>query len=283
MTLPVPQNCFLRGVLLLFRRYLRHRVATQSAALAFYLLFAVFPFLLFISALLGVLRMDVTVILRSLSEFLPSEIVDLAEMYLHHVRENSSMRLLLFGLCFSVYFPMRATNALMRSVRTAYHLGAPRSAVRHWLKTLIYMILLISAIALTLLLLTVSDWALLYAVQHYGLPIPLAELWVRLRFPVIGAVGDCALVLLYALAQEGRPAWRDIFPGTLAALVGWMLLSLLYRWYVEDIAGYSVLYGSIGALIVLLIWLYMSAVVLIMGAELNGTIISLRKKTDRKG
>ncbi|MBE6964358.1 MAG: YihY/virulence factor BrkB family protein [Ruminococcaceae bacterium] len=259
------------------RRYLRHRVATQSAALAFYLLFTLFPFLIFISALLGTLQLDVAAILASLDDFLPRQVVDFAERYLIHVGENSSVRLLVFGLVFSVYFPMRATNSLLRAVRTAYHLGPPRSIVRHWVRTFVYTILLIVAIALTLTLLTVSDRALVYAVNHLRLPLFAAQLWGRLRFPLIGVVGFFALFFLYAAAQDARQPWRNIWPGSLMALAGWLGLSWMYAWYVENIAHYSVFYGSIGTVIVLMIWLNLSAAALILGAELNGTIMSMRK------
>lgn len=273
-----PKNRFLRGVYLLARRYLRHNVGAQSAALAFYLLFMLFPFLIFLSALLGLLQLDVAGILRVLGEFLPAQVVDVVEVYLTYVGSSPSPQLLVFGLVFSIYFPMRATNALMRSVRTAYHLG-PAHGVVQILKTLLYTVLLIAAIALTLVLMSVSDRLLAYCVANFGLPAFIAELWAKLRFPLAAVVGYFALFLLYALAQDGRQPWRNIWPGTLAALAAWMGLSWLYAWYVEHIAHYSLLYGSIGTVIVLLIWLNLSATALIMGAELNGTLISLRKET----
>ena len=272
-----PKNRFLRGVYLLTRRYLRHNVGSQSAALAFYLLFMLFPFLIFLSALLGLLQLDVAGILRALGEFLPAQVVDVVEVYLTYVGSSPSPQLLVFGLVFSIYFPMRATNALMRSVRTAYHLG-PAHGVVQMLKTLVYTVLLIATIALTLVLMSVSDRLLAYCVANFGLPAFIAELWAKLRFPLAAVVGYFALFLLYALAQDGRQPWRNIWPGTLAALTAWMGLSWLYAWYVEHIAHYSLLYGSIGTVIVLLIWLNLSATALIMGAELNGTLISLRKE-----
>ena len=79
------------------------------------------------------------------------------------------------------------------------------------------------------------------------------------------------------MAQDGRQPWRNIWPGTLAALAAWLFISWVYAMYVNNFANYSVLYGSIGTVIVLLIWLNLTAVTLIMGAELNGTLISLRK------
>ena len=75
----------------------------QSAALAFYLLFSIFPFLIFISALLGLLDLDVAAIVTALGEFLPREIVSFIGMYLTYVGENPSLKLLFFGLFFSLY------------------------------------------------------------------------------------------------------------------------------------------------------------------------------------
>ena len=275
---PRSEYPLLRCGYLLFRRWLRHNVAIQSAALAFYLLFTVFPLLIFVSALLGLLRLDVAAILRGLGEVLPREVVELAEMYLRYVGENSSPRLMLFGLVFSVYFPMRATNSLMRSVRMAYHLGPPRSALNHRLKTLAYTVLLIGTIALTLILMTVGDRLLALAVKELGLPTFAAELWVRLRFPVIAVVGYFVLFALYALAQDHRRPMRELWPGTVAALGAWLLLSWLYSFYVDHIARYATLYGSIGTVIVLLVWLNLSAAILILGAELNGVLTGLRKE-----
>ena len=276
----LPKNRFLRGVYLMVQRCLRHNVGIQSAALAFYLLFMLFPFLIFISALLGLLNLDVAAVLRVLGTILPEEVLNLVEVYLVHVSTNQSPQLLLFGLFFSIYFPMRAANALMRAVRTAYHLGPPRGVVLPRLKALVYTVLLIITIALTLALMTVGDRLLLYAVEHFRLPLFVAELWTRLRFPAAAVVGYFALFFLYALAQDGHQPWRNLWPGTLAALAAWLLLSWLYALYVNSFANYSVLYGSIGAVIALLIWLNLSAVTLIMGAELNGTLISLRKDSE---
>ena len=277
----LPKNRFLRFCVLMAHRCGRHNVAMQSAALAFYLLFMIFPFLIFISALLGLLDLNITGMMSVLSDFLPEEVVDLLRMYFTYVTDNPSPQLMVFGLVFSIYFPMRATNTLMRSVRIAYHLGPPRGALPQLVKTLLYTAVLIATIALTLTLMSVGDRLLLYAVDSFGLPRFWAVLWAKLRFPVAAVAGYFALFFLYALSQDGRQPWRNIWPGTMAALGAWLALNWLYSTYVENFADYSLLYGSIGTAIALLIWLYMTAVTLIMGAELNATLISLRK--DRAG
>ena len=276
----LPKSRFLRFFVLMIHRYNRHNTATQSAALAFYLLFTIFPFLIFISALLGLLNLDISGTMAALSDFLPAEVVELIEVYLTYVSENPSPRLMVFGLVFSVYFPMRAANSLMGAVRTAYHLGPPRGVISQWVKVLIYTVTLILTIALTLSLMTFGERALRYAVVHFRLPAFLAELWVKLRFPVAGAVSFLALFLLYALAQDTFPPLKNIWPGTLFSLAAWMSLSWLYSYYADHFSHYSVLYGSIGAVIVVLIWLNLTAVTLILGAEVNGVLISMRKDED---
>ena len=198
----LPKNRFLRFCVLMVHRYNKHNVAVQSAALAFYLLFMIFPFLIFISALLGLLDLNISGVMAFLAGFLPEEVVELVEMYLTYVSDNPSPQLMVFGLVFSIYFPMRAVNSLMRAVRTAYHLGPPRGAVTQWVKVLIYTVTLIVTIALTLALMTFGERALWYAVVHFHLPEFLAELWVTLRFPVAGFMSFLALFLLYALSQD---------------------------------------------------------------------------------
>ena len=273
----LPKNRFLRFCVLMVHRYNKHNVAVQSAALAFYLLFMIFPFLIFISALLGLLDLNISGVMAFLADFLPEEVVELAEMYLTYVSDNPSPQLMVFGLVFSIYFPMRAANSLMGAVRTAYHLGPPKGVFTQWVKVLIYTVTLIVTIALTLALMTFGERALWYAVEHFRLPEFLAELWVTLRFPVAGFMSFLALFLLYALSQDSLQPLKNIWPGTLFSLAAWMALSWLYSYYANHFSHYSVLYGSIGAVIVVLIWLNLTAVTLILGAEVNGVLISMRK------
>ena len=272
----LPKNRFLRGAYLMVQRYLRHNVGIQSAALAFYLLFMIFPFLIFISALLGLLQLDVAAILDALEEFLPSQVVSIAGMYLNHVGRTPAL-----SFCCSDCFLLLLSHAGHQHPDAGgadcLPPGAAPRAVRHVLKSLLYTVVLIVTIAVTLALMTVGDRLLVYAVANFHLPAFLAELWARLRFPVAAVAGYFALFFLYTPWQDGRQPWRNIWPGTLAALAAWLAFPGCMPCMWRTFAHYSVLYGSIGAVIVLLIWLYMSAAVLIMGAEFNGTIISLRK------
>ena len=98
-----------------------------------------------------------------------------------------------------------------------------------------------------------------------------------MRFPLAAAVGALALFFLYALAQDARRPIRELWPGALGALAVWLGLSRLYSLYVAHLAHYSLFYGAVGAVIVLLVWLYLTSAVLIMGAEANAVWIEMKK------
>ena len=273
-----PESDLSRVIRAMWTRYKAHNVGTESAALAFYLIFAIFPFLIFISALLNFFQLSIVGAIRMASDLLPAELVEIAEMFLQYGAGKPTLRLLITSLFFSFYYPMRATNSLMLSVRMAYRLGAPNGVVIQTIKNLIYTLLLILSIILTVLLMTVSDRILAYAEENLLLPSFVADWWATLRFPIIAAIGYMDLTALYALAQDHWQKWKNLWPGTLAALGGWMTVAWLYTLYVNNIARYSFIYGSIGTMIVLLIWLNFTSIAMILGAELNGALMSIRKE-----
>ena len=138
----------------ILRRYFVHDVGRQGAALAYYLLFMLFPFLIFLSSLLGLLDLDVSGITGALNNLLPAGVLEVVETYLSYVSRTSSTAMLWFGLIFSIYFPMRAADCLMYAVRRAYHLPRPKNQALYTVKVLLYTVFLLVTIALTLALAT---------------------------------------------------------------------------------------------------------------------------------
>lgn len=264
------------------RRYFYHDVGRQSAALAYYLLFTLFPFLIFLSSLLGLLNLDVSEILGALQPLLPAEVLDVAEAYLEYASRTSSAAMLWFGLIFSIYFPMRAADCLMRAVRRAYHLPRPGNHLVYRFKVLLYTVFLLVTIAVTLALATVSQRMLTFVGRYITLPLVFVELWDLLRFLMLAVVVFGAVGLLYAMAQDTRQPGRNVVPGVITSLAAWMALSAAYSFYVENFANYSLIYGTLGTMVVLMIWLYLTATVLIMGAEINDTLVSLRGDSQRR-
>lgn len=267
---------FAKGVTLLLRRYYDHHVARDSAALTYYLLFALFPLLIFLNNLVGLLAFDIEGLLRQLSRVVPRDVLDLVEQYLVYISRVSSRTLLWFSLVFTIYFPYRAANALFLSVRKAYGAPLPSRFLRHQLRVLLYTLLLIVALVLSILVSIVGSRAIDFLSSYIYLSETLIRLWTSLRFVLLGAVLFAMIALLHALALDERGMRRRILPGVVGSLLVWIGLSLLFSLYVERAARYSMIYGSIGGVIVVLLWLYLTACTLIMGAEFNSVLLILR-------
>ena len=172
---------------------------------------------------------------------------------------------------------MRAAKGLMDDVRLAYHLGKPLRPISYTVCQLIYTMVLLIVIGLTLLLSTVGEQVLTYIngilpENILKLSDYLLGLWQYLRFVPAGLLMFAALGTLYAASLDHRQPVKAILPGIFAALFSWMVVSIGFSFYVENFANYSVIYGTLGAVIVLLMWLYMTAIILIMGAELNAVL-----------
>ena len=267
----------MRGAAALLRRYFDHHVARDSAALTYYLLFALFPLLIFLNNLVGVFAIDLTELLEEVGAVIPRDVVTLAEQYLAYVSRSSSTTMMWFSLVFTFYFPYRAVNALFLSVRKAYDVPPPTGFVRGQLRAVLYTILLVITLVITPVVSAVGRRSLEFLAQYVYLSEYAIRRWTQLRFVFLGAVLFFMIVLLYALALDAHSIRRGILPGVLAALAAWITLSMLFSLYVEHAANYSLIYGSIGAIIVLLLWLYLSATMLIMGAEFNSVLLTIRE------
>ena len=273
-----PRTAFGKVATDIVRRYFDHDVPRDSAALTYYLLFAIFPLLIFVSTLLGALQLDVASMSQTLSQFIPADVVGLVTGYLDFVNRHSSSELMLFSLVFSIWFPMRAVGCLMHSMRKAVGRGRPKSMVRQTIYNFLFTLWLIVSIALSLALIVVGRRALIFISRFVTLSPWFISTWNNLRFLVLALIMAVVLMLQHMLALGERRPLHEALPGIITSLVLWMGLSFAFSYYVENRARYAVLYGSIATTIVALLWMYMSATVFLLGAELNGALLAYRKE-----
>lgn len=261
-----------------------HDVGKSAAALTYYLLFAMFPLLVFVSNLLGLLDLDVASISKALMPIMPDDVVNLLEAYLYYVTDSSSQVMLWFSLVFTVWFPFRAVKSLMEDVRIAYQLGKPPRpvlyAIRQFLFTIVFLVIILVLFLLAVLgrrfVSTVTAWLGIDDILNIS-PVFL-NLWQYLRFVLLAAIMCAVLGLLYAASQDKRQAIKTIMPGVAIAMTAWLVVSIGFSIYVENFANYSVIYGTLGAVIVLLMWLYMTSFILILGAEYNASLANARQE-----
>ena len=245
--------------------------------------YADIPALALISTLLGLLELDVAYITSVLEPLLPADVVDVVRSYLEYVSANQSRQLLWFSLIFSIWFPMRASGCLMHSLRKAFGRSAPESLWRSQLRILLFTVWLIVVIAVTLVLVVVGRSVLEFVGRFITITDSFITAWSSLRFVLLAVVMAITLVILYMLSQGQRRPLREVLPGVGGSLAAWMVLSMAFSYYVEHLGRYSVLYGSIATVIVVLLWLYMSGQILILGAEFSAALLEKRQTAAPSG
>lgn len=261
-----------------------HEVGKSAAALTYYLLFAMFPLLIFVSNLLGMLDLDVTSITSALLPVMPDDVVYLLEAYLNHVTDNASPVMFWFSLVFTVWFPMRAVKGLMDDVRLAYQLDKPSRPVFYTIRQFLFTIAFLAIIIVLFLLAVLGRRFVTTATTWLGIKEilrispKLLNVWQYLRFVLLAAIMFAVLGLLYAASQDKKRPVKTIIPGAAVALVAWLTVSIGFSVYVENFANFSLIYGALGGMIVLLTWLYMTSFILILGAEFNASLTAFREE-----
>lgn len=253
--------------------YFANEIGRASASLTYYMIFAIFPFIIFISSLLGFLHLPMISVEGE--GLLPADVVTFLNLTITHMTETSSGAWLTFGLVFTVWFPVRAVKTMMAVVNEIYGGEKPE---RHTKRIIFLTIFIIVFIPLLLLMLLIGQSVL----EFVSLFIPLAEsfisLWTKLRFLPV-AIGLLSMIAaIYFLSPNQRPPKKYVFPGALLSMAAWVIFSVGFAYYVDHMGRYSLIYGSIGTIIAFLVWLNASVIALLMGAVFNQALKECREE-----
>jgi membrane protein len=246
----------------------------RAAQLAYYFLFALFPFFLFLTALLGYLPIPDLLdrLLETLGQMLPGEALQLVQDNIRLLVMGQRGGLLSFGILAALWTSSSALTAIMDSLNRAYNVdeGRPFWKVRGL--ALLLTIGLSTFLIVSLILLTFGPQIGAWVADLFGLGRVFELAWNILRWPVIVALLIVAIALLYYVAPDVEQRWQWITPGAACAVIGWLLASPGFSFYVNRFGSYNATYGSIGAVIVLLTWMYVSGLFILIGVEINAEI-----------
>ncbi len=246
-----------------------NNVLDRSAALSYYFIFALFPTLLFLTALLALLPFPYLLdrLMAHVSDVLPGDAGLLIEKTLRQARRGAHVGLLSVGAVTALW----AASSGMRSIMAALNVES-----RSWWRARAL------AVGLTIVfsLLTVIALVLLVFGQNLGEAIAnrtgwgsaFSITWWLARWPLAMFLGLAAISLVYRLAPAANQRWAWVTPGSAFAVGAWAIMSVALRFYVDHFADYNATYGSIAGVILLMLWLYLSGVVLLVGAAINSQI-----------
>ena len=249
-------------------------VVDRAAALAYYFLFAIFPTLLFLTSLLGLLPLPGLMerLLDYVDRAVPPDAASILGRTLEEIQAGARRGLLSIGAIAALW----AASSGMASVMTALNVAYDVEDTRPWWKRRLLSILLTLGFALFILTALVL---LVFGVQiggavaaALGLGALFTVTWNVLNIPIVVAFVLVGIALVYYFAPAAKQHWRWVTPGSVVALVLWLAMSFGLRLYVARFTDYSATYGSIGGVMLLMLWLYLTGLALLVGAEINAEI-----------
>ena len=246
-------------------------VPNGAAALAFYMVLAVFPAAIFGLSLLPYLPIPhlQQAVMDLVHQALPSSTADTFAGTVQKIVSQRRGGLLSFGLLLTIWSASSGLYAVMQQLNVVYEVDERRSFVKARALaiglTLVFFVLVVGALALVI----GGGWVQSWMAHHLGWSAALRDFFAVLRWIVILLALQLALAVVYWAGPNVKQPFEYFAPGTTFATLGLVLASVLFRVYVQNFGHYDRLYGSLGAIIVLLMWLFVAGWVILLGGEIN--------------
>lgn len=257
-----------------FHESLQDDLPGQAAQLSFYLLLALFPALLCLTSIVGMLPLENVLpqLMDSLQTVLPADSMRLVEDYLQQVQEGSGTGILSLGMLGALWAASSGVVALMAALNVVYEVKEYRSFLKARLVAIGLTfgtgVFVTASIFLIIMGGRVSQWI----AEWVGFGDLFVMTWTLMQWPLVVVFMLLAINAIYYFAPNRRSSWTWISPGAVVAVVLWLVSSLGFKLYVENFNNYNAAYGSLAAVIVLMLWFYLSGAVLLLGAEINSEL-----------
>ncbi|MCU7553069.1 YihY/virulence factor BrkB family protein [Alteromonas sp. ASW11-19] len=251
-----------------------HNLSLIAAGVAFYFLLAIFPLLAGIISLYGLLVTpeNLQAHMNTLLEAVPQESRDILQEQMRNLMEKSDATLgsgVLLSLLITVWSSSKGANALITACNITYYESTHRGFFRAILARMGFTLSGIAIIVFALLAMTVLP-DLISWLGGYKLSDTEAK-WIT--WPALIVMFNATLAALYRYGPHRKKAkWRWVTVGSCSATVLWLLATFAFSWYLQSFGAYDKTYGSVGGIIVLLMWMYISAFIILLGAEINSAI-----------
>jgi membrane protein len=266
-----------------FAEFSDDRVPALAASVTYYLLLALFPALTALVSLYGLFADPAAMSrhLDTLSGFLPAGAVQVIGDQLQRLTSHRTSALgfgFALGLAIALWSTSAGMKALFDALNVVYEENEKRGFVRLTLTALAFTLG-----AIVFLLISLGAVVVIPAVLNFVGLGPATDLLMRiLRWPLLLVIAGLALALLYYFGpSRTHREWKWVSWGSATASVGWIVASLLFSWYVQNFGSYDKSYGSLGAVIGFMTWLWLSTTIFLIGAELNSEIEKSATGRDR--
>jgi membrane protein len=275
---------FSRVMIRTVKEFIDDEMSTYASALAYQMLFSLFPFLLFLIALIGFLHLpDFFSWLREQASYmLPPQALDQVNPVIDQLQQSKG-GLLSVGIFIALWTASAGVRLMMSAMNAAYDVPEERPAWKRIPLSVLYTVGFAGMLLTVAALMVTGPQVMTWLAGQIGMEYFIVTLWTIARWPLIVVLLMIAVALIYYVMPDVKQNFRFITPGSVLAVVVWIVASLGFGFYVKNFADYNAMYGSIGAIIVLLLYFYISAAVLLLGAEMNAVIEHMSAEGKDKG
>jgi membrane protein len=245
-----------------------------AAQLAYYFFFSLFPAVLVGIAFASFFPLEhfVDRMVATLGGVVPGDIIGIVQDQIRKISEGNNGGILTFGVAAALWSSSAALMGLIDALNRAYDIEEGRSWWKVRLLALGLTLALAAFIVIAFALVLVGPTAADYIARATGLGPVFAWTWKVLQWPLVLALVALGAAAVYYFAPDAEQEWVWVTPGAVLAAIIWLAASLGFKYYVTRFGTYTETYGTIGGVMVLLLWFYLSGVVFLVGAELNAEI-----------
>ena len=253
----------------------------RASSLAFSFFLALFPSIIFLFTLIPYILIDhfQDSLFNLMQTFLPKAAFKATEETIADIIKNPHGGLLSVGFISALYFSTNGFNAMINSFTETYHDIETRTAVAQRLVSLLMVLVSTLLIAIAIILIVFSEVVLNLILKADGITFFMVHLG---KYIILIGVCLCFISFNYYMGPKRKNKFRFLSPGSILATFLTILASILFAFYVNHFGNYNKLYGSIGTLIVIMMWIYIVSLILLLGFDLNVSIQSAKKKHSKQ-
>lgn len=261
-----------KGIIGITEKFFSLKLNRAAAALSYFLIMTLFPMLICVQWILGALGEDIVLFLEGFSHLIPSGVIEIIEEYLSYTGSQSG-GLLFIGITTAVYTGASAFRTLSDTLREIFESYGGNETAR-FIFSFIYSVLFLVAVYIFAIIVLAGKW-LINLLEPFFLQIEfinlidLANLWNWFRFVILDIVSATLLYTVYYCNAWRSPYKMKILPGAVFGSLVLTFVSGFFSWFISSSVKYSAVYGSLASVIILMLWLYILANIILIGALVN--------------
>ena len=259
----------------LIYRFTEDNVSSIGSQLAYYAILSIFPFLIFLLNLVQFTPLASTDVLQTLTSVLPGDTRKMIMDIVGGIVNSSSGTLLSVSVFAGLWSASSGIMHLIKTINKAYDYKEQRSFIKLRLVSVFFTLMLAVVIVLVFGLLIFGEIIAKDVFSAINISSTFTLIWQVLRIVSALVALSITFTLLFmfgpAFPKGSRTTFKGALPGAIFTTIGWVVSSLLFSVYVDSFGKYSLTYGSLGGIIVFLIWLYISSIIVVLGGEVNAT------------